>query len=163
MNLTLRQQILGLIGWLAITFFAAALGAFASASAPTFYAVLVRPAWAPPAWLFGPVWSMLYLLMGIAAWLVWRQAGWIRAKFALCLYLLQLALNALWTWLFFVWHLGAIASFEIVLLWLLIAATMYQFSRIHKLSAWLLVPYLLWVSFATALSFAMWQLNPTSL
>jgi tryptophan-rich sensory protein len=163
MNRTFQQQILGLVGWLVITFAAAGLGGFASASAPTFYAALVRPAWAPPAWLFGPVWSVLYLLMGIAAWLVWRQAGWARAKFALCLYLLQLALNALWTWLFFVWHLGAMASFEIVLLWLLIAATMYQFSRIHKLSAWLLAPYLVWVSFATALSFAMWQLNPRSL
>jgi benzodiazapine receptor len=163
MNRTTQQQITGLIAWLAITFLAAGLGAFASASAPTFYAALVRPAWAPPAWLFEPVWSVLYLLMGISAWLVWRKAGWLGAKFALCLYLLQLAVNALWTWLFFVWHCGAFASFEIVVLWLLIATMIYQFGRIHKLSGWLLVPYLLWLSFATALSFAMWQLNPTSL
>ncbi len=163
MKHTFQHQILGLIAWLVITFLAAGLGAFASASAPSFYAALVRPTWAPPAWLFGPVWSVLYLLMGISAWLVWRQVGWIRAKFALCLYLLQLALNALWTWLFFVLHLGAVASFEIVLLWFMILATMYQFGRIRKLSAWLLAPYLLWVSFATALSFAMWQLNPAAL
>jgi translocator protein len=163
MNRTFQQLILGLIAWLSITFFAATLSAFATASAPTFYAALVRPVWAPPAWLFGPVWSVLYLLMAVAAWLVWSRAGWQKAGLALRLYLLQLALNALWSWLFFTWHLGAIASTEIILLWLMIAAVIYQFSRIHKLSAWLLVPYLLWVSFATALSFAMWQLNPAAL
>jgi tryptophan-rich sensory protein len=163
MNRTTQQQMTGLIAWLAVTFLAAAFGAFASASAPSFYAELVRPVWAPPAWLFGPVWSVLYLLMGIAAWLVWRHEAWQKARLALCLYLLQLALNALWTWLFFVWHVGSIASFEIVLLWLMIVATTYQFGRLHKLSAWLLAPYLLWVSFATALSFAMWRLNPALL
>jgi benzodiazapine receptor len=163
MNNTTQQQIMGLIAWLVVTFLAAAFGGFASASAPSFYKELIRPDWAPPGWLFGPVWSILYSMMAIAVWLVWRRAGWQKAKLALSLYLFQLVLNALWTWLFFVWHLGAIASLEILLLWLMIVITIHQFSRFDKLSAWLLAPYLLWVSFATALSFAMWQLNPAQL
>ncbi|MGB5305304.1 MAG: TspO/MBR family protein [Gammaproteobacteria bacterium] len=156
----LRTQVTGLAGWLVLTFAAAALGAFASAQAGQFYLQLVRPAWAPPGWLFAPVWTSLYLLMAIAAWLVWRAHGLRRAGPALGLFVLQLAANALWTWLFFVWHQGALAFVEILLLWVLIAGTLAAFWRLQVVAALLLVPYLVWVSFAGALTFAVWQLNP---
>lgn len=157
------KQILGLAGWLIITFVAAAIGAAASVNAGTFYAQLVRPAWAPPGWLFGPVWTVLYLAIGVAAWLVWRAAGFRAARAALTLFLIQLALNALWSWLFFGWHLGAPAFADVLLLWVLIVATVIAFRRVQPLAAWLLVPYLLWVSFASVLNYAVWQLNPGSL
>lgn len=153
-------QALGLFGWLLLVFAAAALGGWASASAGDFYRDLVRPPWAPPGWLFGPVWSVLYTLMGVAAWLVWRRAGFAGARGALLLFVAQLAANALWTWLFFAWRLGALAFAEIVVLWLLIAATALAFDRIDRRAALLLLPYLAWVGFACALSFATWRLNP---
>jgi tryptophan-rich sensory protein len=146
-----------LAGWLAASFVAAALGAVATRQAPEFYAQLVRPDWAPPGWLFGPVWTLLYAMMAIAAWRVWRKAGF---GTALYLFLAQLALNALWSWLFFAWRLGGAAFGEILLLWLLIAATVAAFFRIDRLAAALLVPYLLWVSFACALTYAVWRANP---
>ncbi len=146
-----------------LTFAAAAIGAFASAQAGAFYAQLQQPVWAPPGWLFGPVWTVLYLMMAIAAWLVWRVHGFRRARVALGLFVLQLAANALWTWLFFVWHLGAFAFVEILLLWALIVATIVAFWRLLPVAAWLLVPYLAWVSFACALTLSTWQLNPTIL
>jgi tryptophan-rich sensory protein len=151
---------LGLVGWLLLTFAAAAIGGLASAGSGTFYQQLVRPDWAPPAWLFGPVWTVLYVLMGIAAWLVWRAHGFRRAGIALVLFVLQLAANALWTWLFFVWQQGGLAFAEILLLWGLIVATMVAFSRLHPLAAALLVPYLAWVSFACALTLSLWRHNP---
>jgi tryptophan-rich sensory protein len=98
----MTRQVLGLLGWLGITFAAAALGAFASANASDFYQELTRPGWAPPAWLFAPAWTLLYFLMGIAAWLVWREHGFRKARTALSLFLIQLAVNALWSGLFFV-------------------------------------------------------------
>ena len=154
------QQISGFAGWLILTFAAAALGAVASAQAKTFYLQLVRPEWAPPGWLFAPVWTALYLLMAIAAWLVWREHGFRRAGGALTLFVVQLAANAVWTWLFFVWHQGALAFTEILLLWLLIAGTIAAFWRLHVFAVVLLLPYLAWVSFASALTWATWQLNP---
>lgn len=160
---SLPKQAIGLAGWLILTFTTAAIGALASAQAGTFYLQLLRPAWAPPAWLFGPVWSVLYLLMGIAAWLVWRVHGWRVAGRALGLFVVQLGVNALWTWLFFVWHQGAWAFAEIVLLWGLIVGTIIAFWPLQKIAALMLLPYLLWVSFATALTYAMWTLNPTVL
>jgi tryptophan-rich sensory protein len=144
-----------------LTAAAAGIGAWASIQAGEFYALLVRPAWAPPAWLFGPVWSLLYVLMAIASWLAFRAgAGFERALPATALYVGQLVLNALWTWLFFRWHLGGLALFEVCLLWLMILATLTQFWRLSRVAGMLLVPYLLWVSFATALNAACWQLNP---
>jgi tryptophan-rich sensory protein len=157
------KQILGLAGWLAATFVTGGIGAFASASAASFYSALSQPSWAPPAWLFGPVWSVLYVLMGIAAWLVWRKHGFRGASTALKLFVAQLFANALWTLIFFVWHLGALSLVEIVALWLLIASTLMAFWRLHRLAALLLVPYLAWVSFATALTASLWQLNPAVL
>lgn len=159
-HLSRSKQVLGLAGWLALSFFAAALGSLASLRAGSFYTDLERPAWAPPAAVFGPVWTLLYMLMGSAAWLVWQRCGWRGARTALRLFLAQLAVNALWTWLFFAWRLGAASFVDIVLLWLLLAATLVAFWRIRGLAGLFLLPYLLWVSYAGALNFAVWQLNP---
>lgn len=155
-----RKQVVGLIGWLLLSFAAAAVGAVASVQAATFYQHLAQPAWAPPSSVFGPVWSVLYALMGIAVWLVWREGGWRRQRGVLTLFVVQLALNALWSWLFFAWHHGALAFADIVVLWLLIVATLIGFWRVRPLAGALLVPYLCWVSFAAALNFAVWHLNP---
>lgn len=157
------QQITGFSCWLVLTFAAAAIGAVASAQAKTFYLQLIRPDWAPPGWLFAPVWTALYLMMAIAAWLVWREHGFRRAGGALTLFVVQLAANAVWTWLFFVWHQGALAFTEILLLWALIAGTIIAFWRLHRIAAVLLLPYLAWVSFATGLTYATWRLNPAIL
>jgi translocator protein len=139
----------------------AALGAWASINAQSFYAGLIKPTWAPPPGVFGPVWSVLYLLMGIAAWLVWRSAGSIaQAADALLLYGLQLLLNALWSWLFFRWQLGLLAVIEVCLLWLTIWFTLLLFWRSNRTAGLLLLPYLLWVAFATGLTAACWHLNP---
>ena len=159
-TVTKQKQIVGLVAWLVVTFVAAAIGAAASVQAGPFYTQLLRPDWAPPPAVFGPVWTVLYVLMGIAAWLVWRVGGFHAARSALTLYLVQLALNALWTWLFFGWQRGALAFADIVVLWALIVATLIAFWRIRPLAGMLLVPYLLWVSFAAALNYSVWQLNP---
>ncbi len=160
---SLSKQVLGLAGWLAASFVAGGIGASASANAGAFYLQLSQPSWAPPSWVFGPVWSVLYVLMGVSAWLVWRRHGFRAARSALTLFGVQLLANALWTWLFFVWHLGAVSLAEIAILWLLIAGTIVAFWRLHRMAAVLLVPYLAWVSFASALTFALWRLNPAVL
>ncbi|MEE7560368.1 tryptophan-rich sensory protein, partial [Xanthomonas sp. Kuri4-2] len=121
------------------------------------------PAWAPPGWLFGPVWSVLYGMMAVAAWLVWRERGWRGAGGALALFLVQLALNAAWSWLFFAWHRGGAAFADILALWLVLGATTLAFARRQRLAGVLLVPYLLWVSFALALNYTVWHLNPQQL
>jgi len=157
------RQIIGLLGWLLLSFAAAAIGSIASIQAAAFYRQLAQPSWAPPSSVFGPVWSLLYALMGIAAWLVWREGGWRRQRGALGLFVLQLAVNALWSWLFFGWHRGALAFADIVLLWLLIVATVIGFWRVRPLAGALLLPYLGWVGFATALNYAVWHLNPSTL
>jgi tryptophan-rich sensory protein len=158
-NASIKKQAFGLLGWLAATFAAGSVGAMASVRAASFYAQLSQPAWAPPAWLFGPVWSVLYILMAVAAWLVWRKHGFSGASIALGLFAVQLVANALWTWLFFTLHLGALSLAEIGLLWLLIAATLFAFWPLQRLAALLLAPYLAWVSFASALTFSLWQSN----
>jgi translocator protein len=159
---------LALLGWIALAATAGAIGALASRDAAVFYGALTKPAWAPPSWLFGPVWSALYLMMGVAAWLVWRAAPDTPADHAsrrrgLVLFVGQLGLNALWTWLFFAWRQGAMAFAEIVLLWLAVAVTAWHFHRVRPLAAYLLVPYLGWVTFATALTWTLWQRNPGQL
>jgi tryptophan-rich sensory protein len=161
--LTKQKQIAGLVGWLVVVFIAASIGAAASIHAGSFYTQLVRPGWAPPPSIFGPVWTVLYALMGVAAWLVWRVGGIRAANSALTLFLVQLSFNALWSWLFFGWHRGALAFTDILVLWALIVATVILFWRIRPLAGALLVPYLLWVSFATALNYSVWQLNPQAL
>ena len=159
-TLSTSIQAAGLLLWLLVAFAAASVGGFASAGASEFYRDLVRPSWAPPGWLFGPVWSVLYALMGVAAWLVWRARGLGGARNALLIFVVQLAANALWTWLFFAWRLGRLAFAEILLLLALILATIVLFWRVNRLAAVLLFPYLLWVSFASALTLSTWRLNP---
>ena len=153
----------GLIVALAACFVVAAVGASASLQAGTFYAELIRPDWAPPATVFGPVWTVLYAMMAVAAWLVWKRRELPLARVALVLFVLQLVLNALWSWLFFGWNLGALSFLDIVILWALIVATLALFWRITPLAGVLLVPYLGWVTFASALNYQMWQLNPSVL
>ncbi|MES2356306.1 MAG: TspO/MBR family protein, partial [Pseudomonadota bacterium] len=154
------SQIFGLVGWLAVVFVAAAIGAVASVEASTFYAQLVRPFWAPPAWAFGPVWSVLYLLMGVAAWLVWREQGASHRVAALVLFIAQLCANSTWSWLFFAWRNGAAAFAEVLLLLALIIATLAVFWRIRRLAGVLMLPYLAWVCLASALTWSVWQSNP---
>lgn len=157
------KQGVGLGAWLAASFVAAGVGGAASINAAGFYGQLVQPSWAPPAWLFGPVWTVLFVLMGVSAWLVWREHGFRGAGAALKLFTAQLVANALWSWLFFAWRQGALALLEIGVLWLLIAGTLLAFWRLHRVAALLLVPYLAWVSFAAALNFSLWRLNPSLL
>ena len=149
----------GLIGWLVACLAAGGIGALATRNARAFYAGLAKPAWAPPGWLFGPVWTTLYLLMGVAAWLVWRKAGWSGASGALSLFVGQLVCNAAWSWFFFAWRRGALAFGGVVLLLGLIIATLVAFAQVERLAALLLVPYLAWVTFAAALTYTVWRAN----
>jgi benzodiazapine receptor len=149
-----------LVAIVIVTAIFAAIGTIASIAAPSFYLGLNRPSWAPPPGLFGPVWTVLYLMMAVAAWVVVRVRGWRNATPALVLYGVQLAANALWTWLFFHFHMGGAALAEIIVMWLLIAATIVAFWRTHAVAGALLLPYLAWVSFATALTYSVWQGNP---
>lgn len=156
-------QAAGLVAWLILCFAASAIGAAASVTAGPFYDQVLRPDWAPPPWVFGPVWTALYALMGVSAWLVWRDRGIRAARVPLALFLVQLALNALWSWLFFGWRLGGPAFVDILVLWGFIMATILTFWRVRALAGVLLIPYLLWVSFAAVLNYSIWQLNPALL
>lgn len=157
------RQVIGLAAWLLATFVAAAIGAIASVEAAAFYLQLARPAWAPPAGVFGPVWSVLYTLIAVAAYRVWRKGGFRLHRTALVLFLVQLVLNALWSWLFFAWHRGALAFVDISLLLATIVATLIAFWRADRPAGLLFTPYVAWVLFASALNFAVWQLNPQAL
>lgn len=130
-----------------------------SAKIPTWYATLAKPAWNPPNWLFAPVWTTLFILMGVAAWMVWLRRGQAGARAALGLFAVQLVLNTLWSFVFFAAENPGLAMVEIVVLWLAIAATIWTFRGISMGAAWLLAPYLAWVSFASCLNFAIWRLN----
>ncbi len=150
----------GLLGWIGITAVAAAIGSIAAANSREFYEALQRPSWAPPGSVFGPVWTVLYLAMAVAAWMVWKARNYVGARVALLVYLVQLALNALWTWLFFAWHRGALAFVGVVLLWIAVAMTMNLFRRVRPVAGTLMIPYLAWVTFATMLTYAVWKANP---
>ena len=157
------QQAVGLGVSLLLTFAAAGVGAVASVEAGSFYEQLVRPSWAPPASVFGPVWTFLYALMAAAAWLVWKAHDLRSARPALAVFAAQLVANALWSWLFFGWQQGALAFAEVLVLWALIVVTVVAFWRLSVAAAVMLLPYLAWVTFASALTFSVWQLNPTLL
>lgn len=159
--MTRGRAALGLGVSLAASFAAAGLGAVAtSTSVATWYAALQKPAWTPPPWLFGPVWTVLYAAMAVAAWIVWKEAGgFARARRPLAIYLVQLALNALWSPIFFGARNPGLAVLDIVLLWVAIAATIVAFAGRSRIAAVLLVPYLVWVSYAAALNVAIWRLN----
>jgi translocator protein len=123
---------------------------------PIWYANLAKPGFTPPNWLFGPVWTLLYAMIALSGWLVWRAVGWGRQ---LVPYAVQLLLNAAWTPLFFGAGQRGTALVDIVALWIAIGATVLAFRKVSMPAVWLLVPYWLWVSFATALNFSIWQLN----
>jgi benzodiazapine receptor len=156
---TVPNATLGLVVFGAAAAAAAVTGGLAAASAAEQYATLQQPDWAPPAWLFGPVWTVLYAAIAVSGWLVWRRAGWSGARTALSVFAAQLVLNALWTPLFFGAGLFGVAFVEIVLLWLSIVATIVLFAQHSRPAAALLVPYLAWVTFASALNLAIWLLN----
>jgi len=149
-----------LVGFFVASFAAAAAGSVATAaSVQEWYPLLNKPAWNPPAWIFGPVWTLLYALMSIAAWRVWRREGQPGARLALALFFVQLGLNALWSVLFFGLRAPGLALIEILVLWSCLAWLQCAFWRIDRLAGWLWLPYLLWVSFATVLNASLWWLN----
>jgi len=151
------RQALALFGWLALCFAASATAVFVSTDG--WYAGLHKPSWNPPSWVFGPAWTVLYILMAVAAWLVWREGGWKTQGRVLAGFLMQWLLNALWTPLFFGLHRPGLAFAGIVALWLVLGATLWSFWRVRRLAGLLLVPYFAWVSFAAVLNFAIWQMN----
>ena len=153
------RSVVALAGWVAVAFGAAAIGGLFLPG--DWYARLQKPAWNPPNWIFGPVWSVLYTTMAIAAWLVWKRGGFAGQRRALLFFLLQLLFNALWSPLFFGLHLPGLAFVDLVLLWLALLATLATFWKAHRLAGAMLLPYPAWVTFAGALNFAIWRLNPS--
>lgn len=155
------NQWFGLTVSIAACFLAASIGALATTGSvdSEWFVELNKPTWNPPNWLFGPVWSLLYLMMAVAAWLVWKQSGLGKAKPALCWFGFHLVLNVLWSVLFFGLQQPGWAFLEIVALWLSIVVSIVLFYPHSKLAAGLLVPYFLWVTFASFLNFTIWSLN----
>jgi tryptophan-rich sensory protein len=151
------RQTISLVGWLAFCFEASATALIISTD--EWYAGLHKPFWNPPSWLFGPVWTLLYVLMAVAAWMVWREGGWKAQWRVLSVFILQWLLNTLWTPLFFGMHRDGLALIDILLLWLILAATMTLFWRVKVTAGWLLLPYLMWVTFAAFLNYSIWRMN----
>jgi benzodiazapine receptor len=143
--------------WLGLCFGTAFFGSQFTPGA--WYDQLVKPGFTPPDWIFGPVWTILYLMIGMAAWLVWRERGFVGATSALSLFVVQLVLNGLWSFIFFGLKRPGLAFGEIVLLWLAISGTLIAFWRVTTLAGLLFAPYWLWVSFAALLNFSLWRLN----
>ncbi len=139
-----------------------AIAGFAtSTNIESWYKTLIQPSFSPPNWLFGPAWTILYILMGIAMYFVWTTtitSHWKQKAFMI--FGVQLLLNFLWSFLFFYFHWKGIALFEICLLWISIFLTILVFAKVNKTAAWLLVPYISWVTFATILNYYFWSLNP---
>lgn len=150
-----------LAGFVLLCFAAAGMGsALTNLSVETWYAGLRKPSFNPPNWIFGPVWTALYLMMAVAAWLVWRRAGW---DTSLTLFFAQLALNVVWSGLFFGMRSPGAAFAEIVLLWFAILLTTVGFAAVSSAAAALMLPYLAWVAFAAVLNFSIWRLNVSTL
>lgn len=152
-----RKIWLGLAGWLLLCYGAAVVGG--QFSPGPWYERLDKPAWTPPGAVFGPVWALLYTLMAVAAWLVWKERGFRRGRAPLVLFLVQLALNVAWSALFFGARQPGLAMLDLALLWLAILATLIAFWRVRPIAGALLLPYLLWVTYAGSLNFAIWWLN----
>jgi len=155
--MAILRSTLALLGWLAVSFAAGVIGSQFRPDA--WYESLVKPLWNPPNAIFAPLWTLLYALMGVAAWLVWRGAGFKGAGVALVLFGVQLVLNTLWSFLFFGLHRIDLAFFEILVLWALILIVGVLFWRENRLAGALMFPYLAWVGFASVLNFMLWQLN----
>jgi benzodiazapine receptor len=156
----LSWQVVGLVGWILLCFAAMSFGGWAtSSSVSSWYPTLVKPSYNPPSYLFGIVWPILYLLMAIAAWLCWRQGGWSLQAFPLTLFLIQLLVNALWSYLFFGLRSPILGLVGIVHLDGLVAVTVIRFATVRPLAGVLLIPYLAWILFATAVNAGIWYLN----
>jgi uncharacterized protein YbjT (DUF2867 family)/tryptophan-rich sensory protein len=154
------RQVAWLLVLIAICLAAAGVGgALTSISVASWYPTLEKPSWTPPGWLFGPVWTVLYLLMACSAWLVWRRCGWNRSRTSLGLFGLQLALNVAWSAIFFGMRSPGFALLELLALWLAIAATTVSFWGKSTAAALLLTPYIAWTSFAGLLNLAIWRMN----
>lgn len=152
----------GLIAFIVVCLGCGGLGAIVTTpEIDGWYQSLAKPMWNPPNWLFGPVWTTLFILMAISGWLVWRQCGSKANRLPLSLFGLQLLLNVGWSWIFFGLHRPGWAALEITALWLVIASVIVVFFRYSKTAGWLMSPYLAWVTFAAILNFAIWQLNAT--
>ena len=134
-------------------------GFFTTTGLGSWYQTINKPSWNPPGWIFGPVWTTLYVLMGIALYQVWRSPDSKARKTALLLFAIQLILNFFWSIIFFNQQNIGGALVEIIVLWVFILFTIFAFARINKLAAWLLVPYISWVSFASILTYTIWKLN----
>lgn len=149
-----------LAGFVALCMGVSALGGLATfPSIPTWYAGLAKPAWTPPNWVFGPVWTVLYLMMAVAAWRVWLSPLRVARRRALARFLVQLGLNLAWSWLFFAMRSPWLGIVDIVLLWLAVVATMLAFRPLSPLATWLMAPYLLWVTYASTLNAGILVLN----
>jgi tryptophan-rich sensory protein len=159
-----RTNWVAMSGWVVLALGAGALAAVFSPrfspAAAHWYAALVKPPWLPPQEWFGPIWAVLYVSMGLAAWAVWRERYHRFRSAAITAFAAQLLLNALWAPLFFGLHNIGAALFNIVAMWLAIAWTMREFARVNTVAAFALVPYFLWVTFTAAITLAMWKLNP---
>lgn len=143
-----------------ICFSVAAIGSvWTATSVRTWYVQLQKPSFNPPSWVFGPVWTGLYFLMALSAWLVWRNAGWSIPRSALILFFVQLGLNLAWSGLFFGLHRPGLALIDILALLAAIVATAIAFRPFSQAAFWLMIPYALWVSFASLLNFEIWRLN----
>ena len=155
-----RGSWISLLPFLIVCFGAAGIGSLATnSSVKTWFPQLHRPEWTPPNWVFGPVWTVLYLMMAISAWLVWRSWNWTASRLALLLFAIQLTLNILWSVTFFGLRKVGPAFAEILLLWMMIIATAVAFYPLSLLAAWLLLPYIAWAAFASYLNFRIWQMN----
>ena len=150
-------SIIVLVGFVGICFLAATTGAMFRPG--DWYEQLRKPVWRPPNWVFPPAWTFLYLTIAVSGWLVWRTSGFAGAAFPFAIYLVQLILNASWSPIFFGMRRPDLAFIEVVMLWLSIIATIAAFHRVNAVAAWLLLPYLAWVTFAAALNLTIWRLN----
>ena len=158
--MTKRTRWIGLLVILIVCLGAGGLGAIATTpEIDGWYRTITKPSWNPPDWIFSPVWTTLYVMMAISAWLVWKPAGFKAAATPLTLFSIQLVLNIVWSWIFFSLHRPGWAFAEIILLWAAILATLIAFRQRSLWAGGLLVPYLAWVSFASVLNFTIWRLN----
>lgn len=156
------RSALVLIAFVALCFAVAGLGGLATGPAVSpggWYETINKPFYTPPSWLFGPVWSVLFLSMAVAGWLVWRERGFSGAKLAFSLFGIQLMLNVLWSAIFFGLQAPEVALVEILVLWVFIVLNILAFRRIRPVAGWILTPYLAWVTFATLLNLGIWWLN----
>ncbi len=159
-TLSRARQIIGIVIAILVCFSAAGLGGMATtAGLKDWYPALEKPAWNPPDWIFGPVWTVLYLMMAISVWMIWRQVGFERGKKPLLIFAVQLVLNTFWSLLFFGMRQPGWAFAEIILLWLAIGLTIALFAKHSKPAAILMMPYWMWVSFAAVLNYTIWSMN----